>query len=121
MRASLFGICVPGSLLLIPAAHRSFRAKCPQCPRISSRWKDNDVYGHVNNVEYYSYFDTVINEYLIRHGGLDIHRGALIGLCAESHCKFVDSLAFPDAVDAGLRAAHQIGSAACREHVCQYV
>ncbi|HEY9544796.1 MAG TPA: thioesterase family protein [Solimonas sp.] len=88
------------------APHRSVRAQYPHFTRISTRWKDNDVYGHVNNVEYYSYFDTVINEYLIRHGGLDIHRGALIGLCAESHCKFVDSLAFPDAVDAGLRVAH---------------
>ena len=74
--------------------------------RIDTRWKDNDLYGHVNNVEYYSYFDTVINRYLIRQGGLDIHAGPVIGICAESHCEFIDSLAFPDAVDAGLRVAH---------------
>ncbi len=73
---------------------------------IGTRWKDNDLYGHVNNVEYYSYFDTVINAYLIGVGGLDIHHGAVIGVCAESHCRFLGSLAFPAAVDAGLRVAH---------------
>ena len=84
----------------------SARAAYPHFQSISTRWKDNDVYGHVNNVEYYSYFDTVINAYLIRAGGLDIHAGPVIGLCAESHCKFMDSLAFPQAVDAGLRVVH---------------
>ena len=66
---------------------------------------DNDVYGHVNNVQYYSYFDTVINEYLIREGGLDIHAGAAIGVCAESHCTYRAALAFPGTVRAGLRVA----------------
>jgi acyl-CoA thioester hydrolase len=64
---------------------------------------DNDVYGHVNNVVYYAYFDTVINEYLIRAGGLDIHAGATIGVCAESHCTYHAAIAFPDVVRAGLR------------------
>jgi len=64
---------------------------------------DDDVYGHVNNVQYYSYFDTVINEYLIRAGGLDIHAGAAIGLCAESHCAFHAAISFPEVVHAGLR------------------
>ena len=73
---------------------------------ITTRWKDNDVYGHVNNVEYYSYFDTVINTFLIREGGLDIHAGDTIGLCAESHCKFMGPLVFPETVRAGLRVAH---------------
>ena len=81
------------------------RQAYPHFQTITTRWKDNDVYGHVNNVEYYSYFDTVINTYLIRRGGLDIQAGAAIGLCAESHCRFLDSLGFPDAVDAGLRVA----------------
>ena len=67
---------------------------------------DNDVYGHVNNVHYYSYFDTVINEYLIAEGGLDIRAGEVIGVCAESHCTYRGSLAFPDTVEAGLRVAH---------------
>jgi len=73
---------------------------------IPTRWKDNDVYGHVNNVEYYSYFDTVINAWLVAEGGLDIHRGPVIGLCAESHCEFRAALAFPDTVLAGLRVGH---------------
>ena len=64
---------------------------------------DNDIYGHVNNVTYYSYFDTVINRFLIEAGGLDIHTGAAIGVCAESHCRFVGALAFPQTVEAGLR------------------
>src|SRR3954464_10395745 len=70
---------------------------------ITTRWKDNDVYGHVNNVEYYSFFDTVINDFLIRSGGLDIHGGGVIGLCVESQCTFKQSLVFPGTVDAGLR------------------
>ena len=66
----------------------------PHVREITTRWKDNDVYGHVNNVEYYSYFDTVINAWLIREGGLDIHAGAVIGLCAESHCSFLAALEY---------------------------
>ncbi len=73
---------------------------------IATRWRDNDLYGHVNNIEYYGYFDTAINLYLIQHGGLDIHVGGLIGVCAESHCKFVAALAFPEVIDAGLRVEH---------------
>jgi acyl-CoA thioester hydrolase len=80
-------------------------ADYPHVLDIPTRWKDNDVYGHVNNVEYYSYFDTVINRYLIREGGLDIHAGPVIGLCVESHCAFKAALAFPDLVCAGLRVA----------------
>ena len=78
----------------------------PHVAVLSTRWKDNDVYGHVNNVEYYSFFDTVINAWLIREGGLDIHGGTVIGLCAESHCTFAASVAFPDSVEAGLRVGH---------------
>lgn len=70
---------------------------------IPTRWKDNDVYGHVNNVEYYSFFDTVINRFLIAEGGLDIHGGEVIGLCVASECAFMASLAFPETVTAGLR------------------
>jgi acyl-CoA thioester hydrolase len=73
---------------------------------IPTRWNDNDVYGHVNNVEYYEFFDTVINAWLIAEGGLDIHRGEVIGLCAESHCEFRAPLAFPETVQAGLRVGH---------------
>jgi acyl-CoA thioester hydrolase len=84
---------------LSPAAYPHRRA-------IPTRWKDNDVYGHVNNVEYYSFFDTVINAWLIEEGGLDIHRGPVIGLCAESHCEFRASLVFPQTVEAALRVGH---------------
>jgi acyl-CoA thioester hydrolase len=73
---------------------------------IPTRWMDNDVYGHVNNVVYYAYFDTVINQYLIADGGLDIAGGAVIGLCVESHCAYARPVAFPDLLDAGLRVAH---------------
>ncbi|MDO9452183.1 MAG: thioesterase family protein [Stagnimonas sp.] len=94
----------------------STRAAYKHVMRIGTRWKDNDIYGHVNNVEYYSYFDTVINAYLIGSGALDIHHGAVIGLCAESHCKFLDSLAFPQGVDAGLRVAH-LGKSSVRYEI----
>jgi acyl-CoA thioester hydrolase len=80
---------------------------------LTTRWKDNDVYGHVNNVEYYCYFDTVINTYLIREGGLDIHHGPAIGLCAESHCKFLGELVFPEIIEAGLRVEH-LGNSSVR-------
>ena len=73
---------------------------------IPTRWYDNDVYGHVNNVQYYAFFDTIINEYLINTGGLDILNGDAIGLCAESQCRFTAALVFPEAVSAGLRVGH---------------
>jgi acyl-CoA thioester hydrolase len=81
----------------------SGRAGYPHVLAIPTRWMDNDVYGHVNNVQYYSYFDTVINQYLITEGGLDIHAGDVIGVCAESHCAYKAELAFPETVHAGLR------------------
>jgi acyl-CoA thioester hydrolase len=82
------------------------RADYPHFLPIATRWMDNDVYGHVNNVVYYAYFDTVINRYLIDEGGLDIARSESIGLCVESHCAYLAAVAFPDALEAGLRVAH---------------
>ncbi len=79
-------------------SYRSFLA-------IPTRWMDNDVYGHVNNVVYYSYFDTVVNEHLVRAGGLDIEESPAIGIVVETRCRFHKSLSFPDVVDAGLRVA----------------
>jgi len=73
---------------------------------IPTRWNDNDIYGHVNNVEYYAFFDTVINAWLIAEGGLDIHGGDVIGVCAESHCEFHGPVAFPETVEAGLRVGN---------------
>ena len=92
------------------------RDEYPHRLAIPTRWKDNDVYGHVNNVEYYSYFDTVINTWLIREGGLDIHAGDVIGVCAESHCEFHGPLAFPETVDAGLRVA-RLGRSSVRYEI----
>jgi len=86
---------------------------------IPTRWHDNDVYGHINNVDYYAYFDTVINAWLIREGGLDIHGGQIIGLCAESHCTFRGPLAFPETVQAGLRVAH-LGRSSVRYEIALY-
>jgi acyl-CoA thioester hydrolase len=83
----------------------SVPADYPHVLSIPTRWMDNDVYGHVNNVQYYSYFDTVINRWLIAEGGLDIHAGEVIGVCAESHCAYHAPLAFPDVVHAGLRVS----------------
>ena len=88
--------------------------------RISTRWMDNDVYGHVNNVVYYSYFDTVINSWLIQHAGLDIHAGAQIGLCAESHCKFLAPIEFPQVVEAGLRV-EKLGRSSVRYGIGLFV
>lgn len=70
---------------------------------ITTRWMDNDTYGHVNNVVYYSWFDTVVNEFLIRNGELDIEHGTVIGVVAETRCTYFSPVAFPDAVTAGLR------------------
>ena len=70
---------------------------------ITTRWKDNDVYGHVNNVTYYSYFDTVANHYLITEGGLDIHHSPVIALVVESSCSYRAPVAYPDQLRAGLR------------------
>lgn len=88
----------------------------PYRQAISTRWKDNDVYGHVNNVEYYSYFDSLINGFLIREGGLDIHTGSVIGLCVESHCRFDAPLAFPETVIAGLGVT-KLGNSSVRYQI----
>jgi acyl-CoA thioester hydrolase len=69
---------------------------------IPTRWNDNDVYGHVNNVEYLAFFDTAINHHLIASGVLDINGSAVIGLCIESHCTYAAPLTFPELVEAGL-------------------
>ena len=91
------------------SAYRAFHA-------ITTRWSDNDVYGHVNNVVYYSWFDTAVNAHLIGEGALDIHAGGTIGLVIETQCNYFAPLAFPQAVDAGIRVAH-IGTSSVRYEV----
>jgi acyl-CoA thioester hydrolase len=83
---------------------------------IPTRWIDNDSYGHINNVVYYAYFDTVVNEHLIRAGGLDIRDGPAIGLVVETFCRFHRPLSFPAIVDAGLRVA-SLGTTSVRYEV----
>ena len=78
------------------------RADFPHFIAIPTRWMDNDVYGHVNNVTYYSYFDTAVNVHLIRFGGLDFANDSAVGVVAETGCTFHKSLSFPDTIDAGL-------------------
>ena len=70
---------------------------------ITTRWHDNDLYGHVNNVTYYSYFDSAVNAYLIEVGGLDIHDGAVVGFVVSSNCDYFASIAFPERIEIGLR------------------
>lgn len=76
----------------------------PYVTAITTRWSDNDIYGHINNVAYYSFFDTAANHYLIHEGGLDIARGDVIGLVVESHCNYHAPLAYPTRLRAGVRA-----------------
>lgn len=87
-----------------PTAHT--RAQYRHFLPIQTRWSDNDAYGHVNNVVYYSWFDTVVNEYLIAAGALDIQSSPVVGLVVETQCSYFSELAFPQRVDAGLRVAH---------------
>lgn len=76
---------------------------------IATRWSDNDAYGHVNNVTYYAYFDTIINRYLIEHGGFDIQHSQQIGYIVNSQCAYHASIAFPEALIGGLRV-NRVGS-----------
>ena len=80
---------------------------------LQTRWADNDVYGHVNNVAYDAYFDTIVNEYLIDAGALDIHGGAVIGLVVETGCRYFAPLEFPQKLDGALRVA-KIGNSSVR-------
>ena len=91
------------------AAYRHFLA-------ITTRWMDNDVYRHVNNVVYYSFFDTVVNRYLIEQDVLDIETSPVIGLVVETHCRYFAPLVFPDTVHAGLRVAH-LGNSSVRYEI----
>ena len=86
---------------------------------ITTRWMDNDVYGHVNNVVYYSFFDTAVNGLLMDAGVLDIHHGEVIGLVVETQCNYFAPIAFPQAVDAGVRVA-QLGRSSVRYEIGLY-
>ena len=87
---------------------------------ITTRWMDNDIYGHINNVQYYSYFDSAINRFLIEQGVLDIHAGEVIGLAVESHCNFFNSAAFPSDIEACIRVAY-LGRSSVRYEIGLFV
>ena len=94
------------------SAYKAFRS-------IGTRWMDNDAYGHVNNVIYYSWFDTAVNAYLIEHGVLDIHHGQAIGLVVETQCNYFSPLAFPQTIEAGMRVA-RLGQSSVRYEVAMF-
>lgn len=70
---------------------------------VTTRWSDNDIYGHINNVVYYSYFDSVVNRFLIEQGGLNIHQDNVVAYVVHSQCHYISPLAYPDAIEIGLR------------------
>ena len=98
-----------------PEPRAAYRAFVP----ITTRWMDNDVYGHVNNVVYYSWFDTAVNGHLIAQGALDIHGGEAIGLVVETQCHYFSPIAFPQKVTAGIRVAH-VGKSSVRYEVALF-
>lgn len=98
-------------LMIDPKEER--RENYPYLLTIPTRWRDIDMYQHVNNVVFYAYFDTVIGEYLIREGGLDYENSSIVGFAIETHCTFLQPLKFPDVIDAGLRVG-RLGNSSCR-------
>jgi acyl-CoA thioester hydrolase len=88
----------------------------PFFTRITTRWMDNDLYGHINNAVYYSFFDTAINTYLIERGALDIHVGGVIGLVVETHCNFFAPLHYPNSVEVGVRVG-RVGTSSVRYEI----
>ena len=102
----------PASARPAPIGREAF----PLFVEVQTRWADNDVYGHVNNVVYYSYFDTAVNRYLIEQGVLDIHAGSTIGLVVETQCHYFAPIAFPEPIEAGLRVAH-VGRSSVRYEI----
>ena len=108
-----------GSSVATTKPHQQTRSDYLHFLPIATRWMDNDVYGHVNNVVYYSYFDTVVNEYLIAQGVLDIVNSPVIGLVVETGCSFFASIAFPEKIDAGLRVT-KLGNSSVRYEVALF-
>jgi acyl-CoA thioester hydrolase len=100
-----------------PKPHR--RADYPHAREITTRWMDNDAYGHVNNVVYYSFFDTAVNGWLIERGALDIERSTVVGLVVETGCQYFAPLSYPQPVTAALRVAH-IGRSSVRYEIALF-
>jgi acyl-CoA thioester hydrolase len=100
-----------------PEPHR--RADYPHALEITTRWMDNDAYGHVNNVVYYSYFDTVVNTWLIERGLLDVEKSPVIGLVVETGCRYFAALTYPEKVTAMLRVGH-VGNSSVRYEIALF-
>lgn len=83
---------------------------------IATRWMDNDAYGHVNNVQYYSYFDTAVNGWLMEQGLLDFRTSPVIGLVVETGCTYFESVSFPEALEAGI-AVSRLGRSSVRYEI----
>jgi acyl-CoA thioester hydrolase len=98
---------------------KASRSSFPHFQAIPTRWMDNDIYGHVNNVVYYSYFDTAVNQFLIEAGVLDIHQGEVVGFVVDSGCSYFSPIAFPDMVQAGIRVA-KLGNSSARYEIALY-
>lgn len=95
------------------------RSEFPHFLALPTRWMDNDVYGHVNNVQYYSFFDTAVNQFLIERGVLDIHNSPIVGFVVDSGCAYFRSISFPDVVHAGIRVA-KLGTSSVRYEIGLY-
>lgn len=93
--------------------HSLNRKDYPHIATVPTRWADNDIYGHVNNVTYYAYFDTVVNNYLIEEGGLNIFDAPVIGVAVETMCRFTESVAYPETIELGLRVG-KLGNSSVR-------
>ncbi len=98
------------------ARPRARRADFVAFEALDTRWADNDIYGHVNNVVYYAFFDTAVNRFLIQAGALDIHNGDVIGLVVETGCRYHAAIAFPDRIEAGMRVA-RLGATSVRYEI----
>jgi acyl-CoA thioester hydrolase len=83
---------------------------------MTTRWMDNDSYRHMNNTTYYSFFDTVVNQYLIENGVLDVEKGEVIGLVAETACRYFKPIGFPSKINVGLRIGH-LGNSSIRYEI----
>ena len=95
------------------------RSAFPHVLALPTRWMDNDSYGHVNNVNYYSFFDTAVNQLLIDRGALDIHKDDIVGFVVETGCSYFSSISFPDTIHVGVRVA-KLGNSSVRYELALY-
>ncbi|MEW6369472.1 MAG: thioesterase family protein [Pseudomonadota bacterium] len=95
------------------------RSAFPHMVALPTRWMDNDSYGHVNNVNYYSFFDTAVNRYLIDRGVLDIHKDDVVGFVVETGCSYFSSISFPDLIHVGVRVS-KLGNSSVRYEIALY-